>query len=113
MTTLSTLKELERALREAKGPSYALECSIAIAFGEPEQKPLPYTSNLDAAMALCERVFDSMAIDIEVAKRIVCGKTHGRAEICGLNCGEGGKITAATPALALCLAIVRAKIAEM
>lgn len=66
----------------------------------------PFTSSVDAAMDLAIAKLDDGAIDIEVAHRVVGGKPHGRAEICGPR--VFGMAKSKTPAMALVLATLKA-----
>ncbi|ASR12110.1 hypothetical protein CHY08_34205 (plasmid) [Rhizobium leguminosarum bv. viciae] len=65
-----------------------------------------YTSSLDSAMHFAISSLDDGAVDIEVAHRVVGGKPHGRAEICGPR--VFGMAKSKTPAMALVLATLKA-----
>jgi hypothetical protein len=65
-----------------------------------------YTSSLDAAMHFAVSQLDDGAVDIEVAHRVVGGRPHGRAEICGPS--VFGMAKSKTPAMALVLATLKA-----
>lgn len=107
-----TIQELIAELEQAKSPSFVLDERIQSAL-LPDRKgmmPPNYSASVDAAMRLAVNTFDDAAIDIEVAHRTVGGKSHGLVEICGPTIDVRAK--AATPALALCLAICRGKLAQ-
>lgn len=107
-----TLQDLITELEAATVPSFVLDGRIqhVLTPGRDDMMPPAYSASVDAAMRLAVNTFDDGAIDIEVARRTVGGKSHGRVEICGPTIDVRAK--AATPALALCLAICRAKLAQ-
>ena len=106
------IKDLITELEQATGPSFALDGQIqhVLTPGRDDMMPPNYSASVDAAMRLAVNLFDDGAIDIEVAHRTVGGKPHGRVEICGPAIDVRARAT--TPALALCLAICRGKLAQ-
>lgn len=84
----------------------ALQDDIDIVGIEEMWVEKPFTSSVDAAMDLAIAKLDDGAIDIEVAHRVVGGKPHGRAEICGPR--VFGMAKSKTPAMALVLATLKA-----
>jgi len=121
-----TLDELEKKLAEATGPSATLNYRVWTTLVAPNPStstairseqclycgtgavlpPPPYTSSLDAAVALCEAVLPGADWNV------------GRDKIAYLITPKHPKsiisedTSAATPALAICLAIIRALKAE-
>lgn len=84
----------------------ALQDDIDIVGIEEMWVEKPFTSSIDAAMDLAIAKLDDGAVDIEVAHRVVGGKPHGRAEICGPR--VFGMAISKTPAMALVLATLKA-----
>ncbi|MDW6020651.1 hypothetical protein SAZ10_02620 [Mesorhizobium sp. BAC0120] len=68
----------------------------------------PVTASIDAAMSLAISKLDTGAVDIEVSHRSVGGSVYGRAEICGPQCYGVAHHIRGGPAIALCIAILRA-----
>ncbi|ASQ10186.1 hypothetical protein CDO22_08425 [Sinorhizobium meliloti] len=124
------IAELIERLQDATGPNYALEIDI-FKFLHPEYaeyvqgrgglihpcdgedvrvqsnvRAPNYTASLDAAMALAVKLLDDGFVDIEVAYRSNSGRTIARSEICSPR--FDARATSATPAIALCLAALRA-----
>lgn len=116
------LQDLLRRVESAAGPSIDLNADILRSFGwtmagghvfDPDglrefSVPLPVAS-LDAALALVERVLPGWEFAIEV-ERSTDGPTIWRVEM-----GDplrGWQSEAPTPALALCIALLRALIAR-
>lgn len=126
---MTSLQALAERLEKADGPDRELDAAIMHAFDSsavyyvgvaadgsnrvldiyPHGTP-PLSASLDAAIALCERVLpDNMRWSISNAA------VKPRANVFPLSPTRpimGPYSSAATPALALCLAIVRARIAE-
>lgn len=127
---LTALQSLERRLVEAKGPDREIDKSLTVAclhigrashittqasptIVDPafyaDLRPFPrLTASIDAAVALAERVLPNMWIDISVWVGDD-GKLRGAANIPGK--AHGGR-SRSPPALAVCLAIVKALIAK-
>lgn len=113
------LKDLERRLAEATGPSRELDALIALAIDDAGNGFLPapnapgcvidragrvsgpipishYTSSTDSAVSLASRVLPGWSIDLSIVPDGIC------------SASMYGKSDAPAPALALCTAIVRA-----
>lgn len=78
--------------------------------------PPEYTASLDAALSLVERVLPGRDITLETSEQMMDGQVH---RVCDATIGampySDGKATFAyglSPALALCLALIKAKQAE-
>lgn len=113
---MSEILKLAERCEAASGANYALEREIAEAVGHPSAKAsgfqmqyegvrLPsYTASLDAAMTLVPEGCD-VTLDVE--------KGRGGAIVFDDLGVEGiGRSSAATPALALCAASLRARSAQ-
>lgn len=108
--TADALRALLERLEKAEGPSRGLDMDLGNTLGEPM---IPrYSASLDAAVALCARVHPTGLWSVLVFQHEP--STVYLAEVDGLCLWEGqdfdGK--ASTPALALCIAVVKAKLAE-
>lgn len=117
-----TLQPLLDRLEAATRPSFALDMEIALTLvpdiivmrqrqddsGADPYTYRKFTANVDDAMWLAVLLLDDGAIDIETAHRSVGGLPHGRAEICSPRVDV--YVKAPTPALALCIATLRALI---
>lgn len=113
MTDLTTLRDLEKRLEEATGPDRALGFKLSIALQAPKydgtaeqwfgNKSDP-TRSIDAAIDLVERVLPDAEWFIEGPKPSV-------VTLHGVDVDEDLHV-AASPALALCLALIRALIAR-
>lgn len=78
MTMEDGISKLLERVEKATGPSYALECEIAVAL-EPERAVAGllspnYTRSLDAALALVERKMPGRDIDLEIRETMTDGK---------------------------------------
>lgn len=95
---------LAERIEQAEGPGRDLDREIAIASGrvplgfEHDERWPTYTASLDAAMTLVP----------ECEGWVIDGRSYPEAEICCLN-GDIVGAAAATPALALCAAALRAR----
>jgi hypothetical protein len=114
-----TTSELERRLSEATGGSRELDDAVDAALWPESAKyrhaalsrgdyttypePAPVTSSIDAALALVERKLPGWWVQVS---------THGIATIQRVLGGDQPapriRVTAATPALAICLCLIRA-----
>lgn len=129
-----TLNELREALKKAKGPSRELDAAIynatnkaSEAFKSPTRGEwvtdskmdvlerfgeLPaYTSSLDAAVGLVERVIGSKHLMLDQGWRCDLPEGHATANIIDRQYGapdREGEATAPTLELAICLALTRA-----
>ena len=108
MTDRQSLKDLERRLAEAKGPNFELERLIAEVVDRESAlyRPPNYTASLDAAVSLVERVLPGCTVDLTIGALSDAQVMDADAAI------HGNAEDAPTPALALCLACVRALIAQ-
>lgn len=106
MTDLSSL--LAR-IESATGPDRELDSEIAFALTPPDAEigllALNYTASLDAVIALCERVLPGWSWAVDSGYAANHHKSHAEAWT-GDDEGSGD---AATPALALCAAIIKAR----
>lgn len=119
----SDLQSLLERLEKATGPDREIDQDIEdiVRLGiAPRDKPLPfcpkYTSSLDAALSLVERVLPPLPTadhkHSEIRLQIADGDTNAVIDRDTFS-GEAVTIaSAATPALALCLALVRAKLED-
>lgn len=99
-----TLSEIIERLGKATGPNYALEREIQDAL-EPDRKihvPRPYTSSVDAAIALAEKVLPGEPVNMGWAQT---PETRPWARVGAWSAPDA---TGPTPALALTTAIVSA-----
>lgn len=107
---ITRLSKLDAPDREVDAEIHALFHETIWKFedGRKVFRDIPsYTASVDAAIALAERVLPSDFIDIEVNQRRHMGVLSGRAEICAPN--FEAEVRAATPAIALLIALLRAK----
>lgn len=110
---MTALTDIIERLESATGPNFKLDCDIRRMF-DPEHAehftiPPNFTASLDAAIALCERVFP--AANWQLCSSGGCTLIYGNTPD-GHDILEAGTQTAPTPALALCLAICRAMAAR-
>lgn len=107
---LKALRGLEKRLAEAKGPSNELDWDIHEMFGDGATVAAVsrYTSSLDAAIALVERVLPDWHASIQGVNLAWSARLNPTAY------GKVGDSFAnhSSPALALCLALVRALISQ-
>lgn len=97
-----TLSEIIERLEKATGPNYAIELAIKTAF-EPDRVGIPsYTASVDAAIALANRVLPRRSVMMGWRQT---SETRPWARV-GL--WPDPDATGATPAIALCLASLRA-----
>ncbi len=99
-----TRAELIAALETATGPSYALDEAISIwryteAGEQPPANSRPYTASIDAALALVPAAYDAII------------HTAGGADVWRPNVGlrDANMCYAPTPAIALCIAALKAQ----
>lgn len=101
------LNELLERLEKAEGPDFDLDVDIQKTFfGEKDWLELcrSYTSSLDAAVALCEQVLPGWEWTIDRARSCTLEPPGYDFRLGKGLISEDG----ATPALALCTALVRA-----
>lgn len=100
---MTDLSELAARIEAAEGPSYALEIEIAGAMGRPVAASMPaYTASVDAALMLVPEGWHTF---------LVTEDRHSHSWRWELRGGYGLRAAAraATPALALACAALRAK----
>lgn len=107
---MTDLRELEKRLEDATGPSQTLDRQINDTLGLPPIGYPRFTSSLDAAVALVERIFPerewALSVDKENGK--ACADV---ADDVWDESFENIRAFSKAPPLALCLALVRALIA--
>jgi hypothetical protein len=109
-----TLPELIKALEAAEGPSLRLDYEIDLALGIGEINTAPYTRSVDATIALCERVLPGWRLCFEAVNGkaddlYILGPDY-RDDQPWLN---SSKPIAGKPiALAICLAVLQAKLSQ-
>jgi len=108
------LLELAELCEKAEGPSYALEQAIGRAVRCPTVVPPIYTASLDAAMSLVPEGWGWL-VSQPNAKAIASGLLKERTPVLGevqYGCDLRFAVAAATPALALTAACLRARAAS-
>lgn len=104
------LEDLIRRVEAAEGPDRELDKSIARALDQWEAEPVtgiaflcgrPFTASLDAALALCERVLPGAGLSLNIG-------AFKEATIWPAKPGRAATAQGRTPALALCLSLLRA-----
>jgi len=100
---------LIKRVESARGPDREIDAAIAVATNEPNQNYMTYqhpyyTSSLDAAVSLCERVLPGWHIEIRGDHRF------WHVQIGSLDQDKPGRADGRgrSPALALVLAVLRA-----
>lgn len=122
------MSDLAERLEKATGPDREIDLDLMVlGWGGPRERYLTdelgrlafgdqrqFTSSLDAAVALCERVLPGWGVEVLASDR-----DNWRAAVWPWISSRGTRDErgfnysyAPTPALALCLAVVRAKLAE-
>lgn len=115
---MTDLRELEKRLEEATGPSQTLDRQINDTLGLPPIGYPRFTSSLDAAVALVERVLPGWEWERKCETnrwkfvRLIGPEFH-KYEFMGPHNKHCTAWTfGETPPLALCLALIRALIAK-
>ena len=103
---MTTLSELLGALESAREPSPELDLELAYAFTDESFATPKYTSSLDAAVSLCSAVLPEASWQVGPGHAIIFPR-DSRIE----QFYEHMARQAQGPALALCTAVVKAKIA--
>jgi hypothetical protein len=105
--------ELAERCGQAAGPDNWLSADIGVAFNIHGDKCPHYTASLDAAMTLVPEGWDWSAVrdrgdySAQVYEPVWSALQHGAA-----SAYKTGIIEASTPALALCAAALRARVAH-
>jgi hypothetical protein len=120
MSEADALRSLLARLEAGEQPSIALDVALWEAFGrlklDTDEPPL---RSLDAAVALCERVKPGWAWDVMFESERLLGTASPHKAYWGsvrryrTSFDKDHIGHAATPALALCIAVVKAKLAEV
>lgn len=111
------MTSLIERIESAEGPSYALDCAIgeyvAKTTGTPYiVPPRSYTASIDAALTLVPDGYQYGFATIPSADILRAGNHHAQAYVDGSEMVDFAKYfraEAATPALALCAAALRAR----
>lgn len=114
MSDISKLRELLGRVESADGPNFQLEKDINELVDVGYQLRLPnYTSSIDAAVALCERVLPEWSIPCigqDDTKHWWAELREGHVTSYGKVAHGPADLKAKNPAIALCAAILRAKV---
>lgn len=119
---IETLESLAERLDKATGPDRELDFDIATAiepgviclrYNEDDRKNEPfthweYTFSIDDACALCERIFPGCEYGVYYFGHRM--PRFAKAEVAQIGGPHAEDVKGATPALALCLALIRALI---